>query len=187
MARTRQTDTAVLGALSVMPMTGYAVREAIKGVLGHFWSESFGQIYPTLGELERQGYVERRGSSRTRSSMFAITKSGTARLKELLAQPVQPAPPRNGLMLRLFFGRQLGPEACRSLLLEAEAEAERRIAEYQAIRKEITEDQENTQDRPYWLLTVSAGERTARAAAAWAEESLAALDEIRPTKGRRDR
>jgi DNA-binding PadR family transcriptional regulator len=48
MPRSSQTETAVLGALSVMPMTGYALREAIRDVLGHFWSESFGQIYPTL-------------------------------------------------------------------------------------------------------------------------------------------
>jgi DNA-binding PadR family transcriptional regulator len=27
-------------------MTGYAVREEIRQVLGHFWSESYGQIYP---------------------------------------------------------------------------------------------------------------------------------------------
>jgi DNA-binding PadR family transcriptional regulator len=104
-ARSNQTETAVLGALSVQPMTGYALREAITNVLGHFWSESYGQIYPTLAELQRQGHVERHGSSRTRSSTFAITASGTARLKELLAQPVQAVPPRNGLLLRLFFGR----------------------------------------------------------------------------------
>jgi DNA-binding PadR family transcriptional regulator len=180
MRRGNQTETVVLGALSVMPMTGYAVREAIRDVLGHFWSESFGQIYPTLGELERRGYVERRGSARTRSSTFSITASGTARLRDLLAQPIQPQPPRNGLMLRLFFGRQLGPEVCRSLLLEAKADAERRLAEYQAIRKELLEDQDHAEDRPYWLLTVSAGEHTARAAIAWADESLVALDQIDP-------
>jgi DNA-binding PadR family transcriptional regulator len=147
-------------------------------VLGHFWSESFGQIYPTLAELERQGHVRRQGSRRTRSSNFAITASGTARLKELLAQPIQPVPPRNGLLLRLFFGRHLGPEACRSLLVEAKAEAARRLAEYEAIRKEILEDEEHAEDRPYSLLTVSAGEHTARAAIAWADDSLAALDDI---------
>ena len=178
MARASQTETAVLGALSVMPMTGYAVREAIRDVLGHFWSESFGQIYPTLAELERQGHVRRRGSKRTGSSTFAITASGTARLKKLLAQPIQTAPPRNGLMLRLFLGRQLGPEACRSLLLEAKAEAERRLAEYEAVRQELLAEEAHAEDRPYWLLTVSAGEHTARAAIAWAEESLAALDDI---------
>ena len=194
MRRASQTETAVLGALSVMPMSGYTLREAIRDVLGHFWSESFGQIYPTLRKLERQGYVTRRGSTRTRSSTFSITASGRARLKELLAQPIQPQPPRNGLMLRLFFGRQLGPDACRSLLLEAKADAEQRIAEYQTIRLELLEGAGYAEDQPYWLLTVSAGEHTARAAIAWADESLASLDQLDPkpressgTRGRRER
>ncbi len=176
MARVSQTEIAVLGALSVAPMSGYAVREAIRAVLGHFWSESFGQIYPTLAELERQGHVRREGSTRTGSSVFAITPSGERRLGELLTEPIQPVPPRNGLMLRLFFGRQLGPEACRSLLLEAKADAERRLAGYEAIRNDILA--ENAVHARYWLLTVSAGEHTARAAIAWADESLSALDEI---------
>ena len=180
--RASQTETAVLGALSVMPMTGYALRESIRDVLGHFWSESFGQIYPALAELERRGYVERRGAARTRSSTFAITAAGAARLKELLAEPVRTTPPRNGLMLQLFFGRQLGPEGCRSLLLEAKADAERHLAEYDAIRKELLEERERGEDRPYWLLTISAGEHTARAAIAWAGESLAALDQIKTPK-----
>jgi DNA-binding PadR family transcriptional regulator len=36
-------------------MTGYAEREEIRQVLGHFWSESYGQIYPTLAEFRRNG------------------------------------------------------------------------------------------------------------------------------------
>jgi DNA-binding PadR family transcriptional regulator len=177
MARASQTETAVLGALSVMPMTGYALREAIREVLGHFWSESFGQIYPALAELERQGHVRRTGSGRTGASTFAITPPGQIRLKELLGEPIQQVPPRNGLMLRLFFGRQLGPQACRSLVLAARAEAQRRLAQFEAIRREPSQE-ETAQDRPYWLLTVSAGEHSARAAIDWADEALAALDQL---------
>jgi len=177
MARASQTETAVLGALSVMPMTGYALREAIREVLGHFWSESFGQIYPALADLEQRGDVRRAGSGRTGASTFAITPAGEARLKELLGEPVQEVPPRNGLMLRLFFGRQLGPQACRSLVLGARAEAERRLAQFAAIRREPPEA-ETAADRPYWLLTVSAGEHAARAAIDWADEALAALDDL---------
>ena len=182
MARASQTETAVLGALSVMPMTGYALREAIRDVLGHFWSESFGQIYPALADLEQRGDVRRAGSGRTGASTFAITPAGEARLKELLGEPVQEVPPRNGLMLRLFFGRQLGPQACRSLVLGARAEAERRLAQFEAIRREPPEE-ETAQDRPYWLLTVSAGEHSARAAIDWADEALAALDELERPRG----
>ena len=182
MARASQTETAVLGALSVMPMTGYALREAIREVLGHFWSESFGQIYPALADLEQRGDVRRAGSGRTGASTFAITAAGEARLKELLREPVQQVPPRNGLMLRLFFGRQLGPQACRSLVLSARAEAERRLAQFEAIRREPP-DEETAQDRPYWLLTISAGEHSARAAIDWADEALAALDELERPRG----
>lgn len=193
MARASQTETAVLGGLSVMPMTGYALREAIREVLGHFWSESFGQIYPTLAELERQGHVRRVGSGRTGASTFAITPSGVARLKELLGEPIQQAPPRNALMLRLFFGRHLGPDACRPLVLGARAEAERRLAQFEAIRHEPPQE-ETAGDRPYWLLTVSAGEHSARAVIGWADEALAALDDLershegpRPGEERRTR
>ncbi|TDK25506.1 PadR family transcriptional regulator [Arthrobacter crusticola] len=174
MSRSEQTQTAVLGALSVMSMTGYALREEIRSVLGHFWSESFGQIYPALAELQRQGLVERRGADRARSSVFAITPAGTARLRELLGEPVQPVRPRNGLMLRLFFGRQLGPEACRNLIREARAEAEARLAELAVARSESREGP-HAEDRPYWLLTISAGEHAARAAIAWADEALESL------------
>ena len=176
--RSSQTETAVLGGLSVEPMTGYALREAIREVLGHFWSESFGQIYPTLAELERQGHVRRLGSARTGASTFAITPAGMTRLKELLAQPVQQVPPRNGLMLRLFFGRHLGPAACRSLVLQARAEAESRRSQYDAICQDVMKEDDPIGDRPYWLLTISAGQHTARAAMAWADEALAVLDQL---------
>ncbi len=88
-------------------------------------------------------------------------------------------------MLRLFFGRQLGSEACRSLVLEARADAEQRLAQYEAIRHELELDDSHAEDRPFWLLTVSAGEHTARAASAWADEALAALDKTDKSKQRR--
>lgn len=175
--RERQTETAVLGVLSVEPMTGYAVRAAISDVLGHFWNESYGQIYPTLTALESEGHVTRWDAARTGASTYAITGSGRARLRELLKRPIRPSMPRNGLLLRLFFGRQLGMEACRALLMEARAEASRQLESYAAIREEIAGESGYAGDKAYWLLTVSAGEHTARATLAWADESIAALDE----------
>jgi len=45
-------------------------------------------------------------------------------IRELLAQPIPATPARNGLLLRLFFGRTLGVGACRALATEAKAEAQ---------------------------------------------------------------
>lgn len=185
--RVGQTELAVLGALSVEPATGYALREAIRDVLGHFWSESFGQIYPTLAELERQGHVQRSGGSRAGSSVFTITASGTARLRELLSVPVQAVPPRNGLLLRLFFGRTLGAQGCRGLLLEARQDAERQLAEYQAVVRELSTEDQHSADHPFWLLTVSAGQHAATATIEWATEALALLDDVTATDDRLQR
>ena len=175
MARERQTDLAVLGALSIAPMTGYALREGIRDVLGQFWSESFGQIYPTLARLEGEGHVARRASGR--ASVYALTPAGRVRLRELLAGPATPTPPRNGLLLRLFFGHELGPEACRALVEQHRVDALASLAGLEAARAEV-EAEPPSDHRAYALLTVSAGEHGARAAVAWADEALALLDEL---------
>jgi DNA-binding PadR family transcriptional regulator len=177
MARSDQTQTAVLGALSILPMSGYALREEIRNTLGHFWSESFGQIYPALAELQRAGLVERRDDVGGRSSSYDITPAGTARLRELLAEPPQPNKPRNGVLLRLFFGRQLGPDACRRLVLEAQAQAEAQLAAMQEARAELAEGKLGAHS-PYALITVSAGEHSARATIDWAKDALAILDAL---------
>lgn len=175
MARSDQTQTAILGALSILPMSGYALRQEIKNTLGHFWSESFGQIYPALAELQRAGLVQRLDKAGSRSSNYGITASGTARLQELLAEPPQPNKPRNGLLLRLFFGRQLGPDTCRRLVLEARAQAEAQLAAMEAARAELAGGRLG-EDTRYALITVSAGEHSARAAMAWAKDALTILD-----------
>ncbi|QYF73208.1 PadR family transcriptional regulator [Cryobacterium sp. PAMC25264] len=169
-----QTQMAVLGGLSLAPMTGYALREQIRDTLGQFWSESFGQIYPALTLLERDGLIERRESLRSGSSIFAVTPSGVQRLRELLAEAPAREKPRNGLLLRLFFGRQLGPDACRRLVQDARSRAEAELAGLSAIRAEVEAD--DSADAPYILLTVMAGEHAARATLAWAHDALDVLD-----------
>jgi DNA-binding PadR family transcriptional regulator len=166
---------AVLGALSVEPMSGYALREAIRDVLGHFWSESFGQIYPALAQLEEQGFVARQPGTRSGSSLFTLTPSGRERLHTLLSQPARTAPPRDGLLLRLFFGRVLGAAACRKLVAAARDDAAERLGAYAKIR--ATTAAEGGVD-PYIGLTLSFGEHIARAVLAWADEAQATLSRL---------
>jgi len=169
MARRSQTETAVLGALSVEPMTGYAVRAAITSTLGHFWSESFGQIYPALERLVAADLVTRDDDRR-----FAITDAGRDRLRELLGEPIEAVPPRNGLLLRLFFGRTLGREGCIELLEQTRDQAHRTLTEMAAIRAEV-EAETDSPDQAFFLVTIAAGEAGARAQLQWADESIALL------------
>jgi len=48
---------AVLGALSLEPMSGYQIKEVLSHSVGHFWNEGYGRIYPTLKQLAAAGLV----------------------------------------------------------------------------------------------------------------------------------
>jgi DNA-binding PadR family transcriptional regulator len=175
MSRAAQTDLAVLAVLSVAPMTGYAVREAIRDQLGHFWSESFGQIYPTLSSLSAAGLVSKQPGPRPGSSVFSLTPAGRSRLLELLRAPEVTAPPRNGLMLRVFFGHTLGPDDVAALIAETREQVRAQLATFDAITQMMQHETDHSEHRPYWALTVSAGRHSALAALAWCDESLEAL------------
>lgn len=159
-------------------MTGYAVREAIRDQLGHFWSESFGQIYPALTKLVTEGCIERTASDRANSSLFRLTDAGRERLTQLLRSPVEANPPRSGIMLRLFFGHTLGAGAAAVLLKNARDSAQAQLHLFAGLRTLAVEEVARGEDAehwPWWLITISAGEHSARATIAWANESLAAL------------
>ncbi len=51
MARQNTSKYAVLGMLSIGPMSGYDIKKLIGETVGHVWSESYGQVYPALREL----------------------------------------------------------------------------------------------------------------------------------------
>ena len=81
-------------------------------------------------------------------------------------------------MLRLFLGAQLGAEACTLLVREARDQAEATLAELARARGEATGDPKLSEAAPYILLTLSAGEYSARATIAWADDALGQLAAI---------
>lgn len=177
MPRSPQTETAVLGALSVQPMTGYALRAAIVETLGHFWHESFGQIYPALARAEAAGHVRRATAGRTSGQAFELTDEGRERLRDLLREPADPTPPRNGLLLRLFFGAAIGPDDCLAMVREAGERAAGAAERLDALHAEVLD--ETDPGAPYRALTVEYGRAIARAQRDWAERAAAVLDGLR--------
>jgi DNA-binding PadR family transcriptional regulator len=111
----QSSEYAILGMLSLRPMSGYDIRKTIRESVRYFWSESYGQIYPALKRLEAQKLVERvRGaqSGRAGRQVFTLTRAGQREMQEWVAQEPQMQPFRNELLLKLFFGRLAPLEAC---------------------------------------------------------------------------
>src|SRR5439155_6344924 len=89
--------------------SGYDLKKRIEGSVAHFWSESYGQIYPILAHLASQGLVERRlerQKGKPDRQVYSITAEGQERLGAWLTAPARDESFRSELLLKLFFGRR---------------------------------------------------------------------------------
>src|SRR5258705_4021818 len=177
-ARARSTPYAILGMLSLAPMSGYDIRKEAATSIGYFWSESYGQIYPALREPKSQGWIKRRpgksAGSRDRH-VYEITERGREALAAWRAEPPRDAPYRNELLLKLFFGGHdpVGHEI--EWIDKLLAEQREALREFERIRDEVKREQHDHKSLPFWLITLSYGEHRSRALLRWGRETLKAL------------
>jgi PadR family transcriptional regulator AphA len=177
------TPYAILGLLSIEPMSGYDIRQNLNESLSYFWSESFGQIYPALRRLEAARLIAPvKQATRTarRRQTYSITALGRARLRTWLAEPPMPQPPRNELMLKLFFGRLAAPGVTAGHVRRLRIQQERFAATLKEIERQLRVERREHPDLPYWLLVLSAGVERTEGLMRWSEDALAVLQRLKP-------
>ncbi|MBZ5582901.1 MAG: PadR family transcriptional regulator [Acidobacteriia bacterium] len=181
MQRSSSGPEILLGLLTVEPMSGYDLRQAILGSIGHFWNESYGQIYPNLKRLAAGGFVKSRTvhqPGKPDRHIHSITEKGRQRLRKWLAVPPQPEIPRNELLLKLFLGAQTSPDI---LIGYVDDMARQSRAILETLGRALAEGVEANPHHPavpYWTMAARFGQLEMEAHLRWAEETLAALHSI---------
>jgi DNA-binding PadR family transcriptional regulator len=158
-------------------MTGYEIKATIERTVGHFWQESYGQLYPTLARLRADGLAtvrDERVGGRQRK-VHAITNAGREALRRWLAEPPQASAVRNELLLKVFFANHGARGDLERHLGDALAAARGQRAALEAIRAAVAQEDAGPEEHRVWDLTVDLGLRQADATAAWASDALAAL------------
>ena len=181
MSTQSRTAQVILGFLTWGPRSGYDVKKVVEASIGPFWSESFGQIYPALARLTEHGWavrVDGRQAGRRRQHTYAITDAGREELRRWLAESVAVAPPRNELLLKLFFGRAGERTASIAHVRAFAAEQQVRAERLAAIRGRMEATGGGNPNLPYWLATLSYDEHHTKAMIAWAAETLATLGDM---------
>jgi DNA-binding PadR family transcriptional regulator len=166
-------------------MSGYDIRQLISRSIGHFWSESYGQIYPGLKRLAAAGLVVKktvRGKGSPDRHVYSLTGEGREQLRRWLKLPVAEEVPRSELLLKLFFGAQVSPDVSREHV-QAQLERHRKKLEvYGAIAKKLRKEEANDPQLPYWLMTLNMGRHRSAAMVKWCRETLAELEELERRK-----
>ncbi|MCP5058617.1 MAG: PadR family transcriptional regulator [bacterium] len=181
MAGPNRTHFAILGFLTLGPMSGYDIKKLVEESTENFWSESFGQLYPALRKLSEDGLIEKQATAseggRPRH-IYSINDQGRAALATWQQEPTAPPPVRIELLLKLFFGANCDRATNRRQVLAYREQMVRDLERYREITERLHRDRSGNAELPYWLLTLRFGERDRAAHIAWCDETLAVLDEL---------
>lgn len=171
---------ALLGALSIGPMSGYDMKQLFERSIGHFWHESYGQIYPMLKQLAAEGLVAQsteQRSGRPDRHVYELTDAGWAALRAWVAAPVEEyGRPRSELLLKLFFSRHAPPALAREQLTRYRELQQAALGRLGALEAELRSADRPDPDLTYWLITLRHGIHVSRALIAWCDEALAMLE-----------
>jgi DNA-binding PadR family transcriptional regulator len=176
---------AILGLLSIKPMSGYDLRKVFLTTAIKAFSASPGAIYPALGRLEREGFiagtVEKKDTLRPRM-VYTLTRRGRTGLVASLSKPVTGEDVirrMDGLLLRFAFmsglvGIDKTLDFLGALTKETEGYLEVLEAEFLASAPGLSFS---------GRAALEQGVESYRMTARWAKKTLAELKRHRTTKG----
>ena len=92
----------LLALLDLQPMYGYQLRTEFEQRTGATWPLNIGQVYTTLGRLERDGLVEPAGEDDEGRAVYRITATGREQVRTWFGSPLsRDGRPRDELAIKL--------------------------------------------------------------------------------------
>ena len=175
MAGTSTSTYAVLGLLSIAPMSGYEAARAAQRSISYFWPISKTHVYSELARLEALGWVEGdevRQDALPDKRVFQITPAGERGLDEWLVSEEAPeAVFRIPMLIKMFIGHRIPRDRMLEMLrsYREDAEAERRNLE------EIVRSLDLIEKAVFPRATALYGLLVAEAVVRWTEEMEALI------------
>ncbi len=168
---------ALLGLLAHGPKSGYDLKREFDRSVAHTWNANTSQIYPTLRQLEEQGFVTGElaaDSSRPTKTNYSLTPAGREELERWLQAPPAPRHRKDPFLLRVFFLDLLSPTEQHQQLVRFVAEQDRFLAMCDRYRS----NDDGTSTWP--LASMEIAVASARAKREWVEDKLRELAEQSP-------
>lgn len=142
-------ELAILGLLKEKPMHGYELKKRLSFMLGHFWTVSYGSLYPALKRLEKTDAIEKAYSVKEKNrnrNVFRITPKGELEFMKLLGDTTaeKSIADTDKFDIRMAFFQYLDPETRLSLLEKRRRLLEEQIDEFRAYRRK-NKDQDHYQ------------------------------------------
>ena len=170
---------ALLGLLNYRPATGYDLKATFEKSINLFWNASLPQIYRTLNQMEKKGWlsfkVEHQDGKPSRK-IYNLTDAGKKELQKWLSTPPEFPQIKNNMLVKIFFGNRMDKK---DLAINLRKWRERYITlleklgpELKSVAENYATKAESRDDMPYWLLTADYGRRYAKMVIKWCDAAL---------------
>src|SRR3954453_20873626 len=105
------TGKVILGMLAARPRSGYEIKQLVDSSARFFWAASYGQIYPELKRLEKDGLISGSdfANGAGQRTTHKHTASGKKAAREWIAGPPEVFELRDEGLLELFFAGAIEP------------------------------------------------------------------------------
>ncbi len=169
----------LLAILEDRPTYGLDLRNEFEARTGGIFPLNVGQVYTTLGRLQRDGLVEVESSAASESQkVYAITDLGREQLAEWFARPaVQGPPSREELVLKLVMVARRDVGKAAEVIQAERRRAVELLQEYTRLKRSAPE-----QDDLGWMFLLDSLIFTAEARVRWLDSCEARLTTAGPTK-----
>ena len=178
---------ALLGLLNYRPATGYQLKKAFKESIYFFWNATLPQIYRTLNQMEKKGWltavIEHQDGKPSRK-VYKLTDQGFGEFQRWLKEPIEVPQPKNPMMLKIFFGNQMERDQLAHHLQEIKEYHASLLKKYGKEVKPVIQRYASltgaSQDARYWGLTLEFGQMHVRMTIDWCDKLLKTLGMGKP-------
>ena len=176
-----KTKYAILGILTIKPMSGYDIKKMIDHSISHFWNESFGQLYPSLKTMENEGLISisSENNGNKQKNIYSITANGIAVLNEWLANSPDTNQIRLEPLLKIFFGYNTDIDITIKNITDMKSNFQNQISVLNIILKNFEQYKKTDNSHIYPLLTVQYGIFNYEANLKWTEYALETLEKLK--------
>ena len=170
----------LLGLLSHNQMTGYDVKKSVATRMSYFWDLSYGQIYPTLKELEKNKLITKKieinehGPNR---KVYTITEKGIKELQVWLTKPPRKEVHKYEFLIKLIFGDQAPPELNLKHIEEFKARNQKILQTMKLFEESLKPILNQNEGHYYILLTILLGKSISQASIEWANNATKLLQD----------
>ncbi|MGI8936087.1 PadR family transcriptional regulator [Leptolyngbya sp. BC1307] len=150
----------ILALLAKHPDSGYEISKHFDEELSCYWKATQQQVYRELGKLEKQGWASYETvpqAGKPDKKLYHITDLGWKELTRWYAEPTEPTPIREDLLVKVLIGHKMPRQLLAQELHHRQQIHSDKLARYREIESAHFSSGKNDAEMQFMYLTLKRG------------------------------